>query len=208
MFRDSWRYNVEVDNPGFWIEIIPPRCLAFAVEYMASKRYRSDCEDVAYYALEFAKSVEVSGDGKDAWVFDIDETLLSNFDYFPGQGVKPDGKQSLDKWSRAIPSSLKLYNEIRKLNFKVFLLTGKNESVRHATLFNLRYAGYRNWDRLILRETDDSLLNVVYKPSKRQELVDEGYRIRGNMGDQWSDLSGCAPGERSFKMPNPLYYAA
>ncbi|MCD7449334.1 hypothetical protein HAX54_051275 [Datura stramonium] len=40
---------------------------------------------------------------------------------------------------------------------------------------------------------------VEFKSSKRTELVKAGYRIVGNMGDQWTDLIGENPGSRTFK---------
>ena len=40
----------------------------------------------------------------------------------------------------------------------------------------------------------------------RKQLVEEGYRIRGNVGDQWSDLLGAPEGARTFKLPDPMYY--
>lgn len=55
-------------------------------EYMNGDRYRSDSEVIADYALEYAKTVNVAGDGKDAWIFDIDETLLSNLPYYANHG--------------------------------------------------------------------------------------------------------------------------
>lgn len=55
---------------------------------------------------------------------------------------------------------------------------------------------------------DKHKLAIEYKSEKRQELVDAGYRIRGNSGDQWSDLLGYAIAQRSFKLPNPMYYIA
>lgn len=33
-----------------------------------------------------------------------------------------------------------------------------------------------------------------------------GYRIWGNVGDQWSDLQGNCTGNRTFKLPNPMYF--
>lgn len=51
----------------------------------------------------------------------------------------------------AIPSSLNLYEELQKLGFKIFLLTGRSEYQRNATEANLLFAGYKNWERLILR---------------------------------------------------------
>lgn len=47
---------------------------------------------------------------------------------------------------------------------------------------------------------------VEYKSEKRAELVARGYRIVGNIGDQWSDLLGEHVGLRTFKMPDPMYY--
>jgi len=49
---------------------------------------------------------------------------------------------------------------------------------------------------------------VPYKSGERQKLVDAGYRIVGNMGDQWSDLVGGPEGEHTFKVPDPMYYVA
>ncbi|XP_039809242.1 vegetative storage protein 2-like isoform X2 [Panicum virgatum] len=46
----------------------------------------------------------------------------------------------------------------------------------------------------------------VFKSAMRKQLVDEGYRIRGNVGDQWTDLQGDCAGDRVFKIPNPMYF--
>lgn len=48
---------------------------------------------------------------------------------------------------------------------------------------------------------------VKYKSEIRKQLVEEsGYRIWGNVGDQWSDLQGEYLGNRTFKLPNPMYF--
>ena len=60
--------------------------MEFVEEYMNGERYKMDFEVVASYALKFAKSVGVRNDGKDVWVFDIDETLLSNLPYYVDHG--------------------------------------------------------------------------------------------------------------------------
>ncbi|RZC27829.1 Acid phosphatase 1 [Glycine soja] len=159
---------------------------------------------------------------------------------------------SFDNWvdlaaAPALPASLSLYNELKELGFKIFLLTGRSEFQRNATGANLLSSGYRDWERLILRRdrTRDlfSLLSLLtiqltlylpclvllnnfhlkfllnetgssdqgkpattYNSEKRAELENEGYRIHGNSGDQWSDLGGYAVAARSFKLPNPTYY--
>lgn len=63
---------------------------------------------------------------------------------------------AFDKWVdkgtvEAIVSSLKLYEELVKLGFKVFLLTGRSERGRSITVENLTKSGFHDWEKLILR---------------------------------------------------------
>lgn len=46
---------------------------------------------------------------------------------------------------------------------------------------------------------------VVYKSAIRKGIMEEGYRLWGNVGDQWTDLQGDCLGNRTFKLPNPMY---
>lgn len=214
-FCESWRYSVETNDAGSW-SLVPARCEEYVEEYMTGGRYLSDSEVVADDALAFAKTVEVSGDGKDAWVFDIDETLLSNLPLYAANGFGSEkfNETSWNEWvylaeAPALPASLKFYKEVQQLGFTIFLLTGRDESQRNVTVKNLQYAGYNNWQRLILRgESDNGKLAIIYKSEKRKEVEDEGYTIHGSSGDQWSDLLGFAIAKRSFKLPNPMYYVA
>ena len=64
--------------------------------------------------------------------------------------------QEFDKWvakamAPAIESSLKFYEEVRGLGFKIFLLTGRSERQRGITTDNLISVGFRDWEKLILR---------------------------------------------------------
>ncbi|TMW92349.1 hypothetical protein EJD97_013175 [Solanum chilense] len=215
LYCDSWRFTVETNNAGLW-SMIPQRCISFVQDYTTGDRYSSDSAAVADLSLAFANTVNVSNDGMDAWVFDIDETLLSNLPYYVehGFGSQIFDETAFDKWvneanAPAIPASLKLYKELQQRGFTIFLLTGRIENQRNKTERNMVHAGYNNWERLILRRpSDKGKLATQYKSEKRKELEDEGYRIRGNSGDQWSDLTGFAVAERSFKLPNPMYYIA
>lgn len=85
LFCEGWRFTIETNDAGPWNRI-PSRCLSFVQDYMTGDRYLSDSEAVADSALAFAKKIEVSDDGKDAWVFDIDETLLSNVPFYQLHG--------------------------------------------------------------------------------------------------------------------------
>lgn len=209
----SWRFAVEANNLNSW-KTIPQECVDYVKEYVTGKAYGLDLELVSKEAGAYAKSAELSGDGKDAWIFDVDETLLSNLPYYAdhGYGSEVFNSVEFDKWvekasAPAIESSLKLYEEVLGLGLKVFLLTGRGEKQRGVTVENLVNSGFRHWDKLILRASEDhGKLATTYKSEKRDEMVKEGYRILGNSGDQWSDLLGNPMSVRSFKLPNPMYY--
>ncbi|KAI3447063.1 hypothetical protein Pfo_003728 [Paulownia fortunei] len=215
LYCEGWRFTVETNDAGSWTRI-PERCVDFVKEYITGERYWSESDAVADNAVAYAKAVGVSGNGKDAWVFDIDETLLSNVPYYAAHGFGSEifDELSFDNWvdlaeAPVLSASLRLYKELHKLGFTIFLLTGRCEFQRNATERNLWYAGYSNWERLILRgDSDQGKLASIYKSEKRKEIEDQGYIIRGNSGDQWSDLMGFAVAKRSFKLPNPLYYIA
>ncbi|KAH7512954.1 hypothetical protein FEM48_Zijuj12G0145200 [Ziziphus jujuba var. spinosa] len=215
LFCDSWRLSVETNNAGYW-STIPGRCVDFVKDYVTGDRYLSDSAVASSDSLLFAKNVEIDGSGFDAWVFDIDETLLSNLPYYEAHGFGSESfnETAFDEWvdlaeAPALPASLSLYKELEQLGFTIFLLTGRGEYQRNVTVENLLSAGYSNWKRLILRESSDQgKPAIVYKSEKRLELINEGYKIHGSSGDQWSDLLGFALAQRSFKLPNPMYYIA
>ncbi|KAA8540337.1 hypothetical protein F0562_024744 [Nyssa sinensis] len=209
----SWRLAVETDNIRDWL-VVPEKCEDYVGHYMLGKQYRKDCDTVAYAAIEYAESVKLAGDGKDIWVFDIDETTLSNLPYYARPqvafGAKAYNSTAFNEWvaeARAppIPGSLMLYNRLVSQGFKIVFLTGSGESVRQARITNLKKVGYHTWEKLILKKnSESSTTSVVYKSRKRAELEAAGYRIIGNMGDQWSDLLGTNVGNRTFKVPDPI----
>lgn len=85
VYCESWRFSVETNNAGYWSNV-PARCVQFVQDYVTGDRYRYDSEVVAENSLRFAKTVEISDSGSDGWVFDIDETLLSNLPYYQLHG--------------------------------------------------------------------------------------------------------------------------
>ncbi|CAA6657069.1 unnamed protein product [Spirodela intermedia] len=181
---------------------------------MTGKAYEFDLEMVAQEAGAYAKGILLAGDGRDAWVFDVDETLLSNLPYYADHQYGSevfDGHQ-FDRWvekarAPAIEPSLKLYNALLELGLKIILLTGRSEAHRSVTVDNLERAGFQSWDKLLLRFTSSTEEDCGgLQVPEEGEIVGEGYRILGNSGDQWSDLVGLSTGERSFKLPNAMYY--
>ena len=79
----SWRFNVEVNNLRGWSQV-PDSCEKYVAAYMTGHGYVDDSALAAQEAYEYASAYNLSGDGssKHAWVFDIDETSLSNLPYY------------------------------------------------------------------------------------------------------------------------------
>ncbi|KAL8539562.1 hypothetical protein ACS0TY_001243 [Phlomoides rotata] len=209
-----WRVALEADDVIRPWKTIPKECGDYVEEYMRGRDYEVDLQRVSEDAEIYARSLNLSKDGKDAWVFDVDETLLSNLPYYSqhGYGLQIYDSTKFDRWvetgmAPAIESSLKLYEGVLNLGLKIILLTGRSERHRSITVENLSKAGFGVWEKLILRSVEDHEKTAIkYKSDKRNELVEEGYRLLGNSGDQWSDLLGPCMSNRSFKLPNPILY--
>ena len=58
---------------------VPPECVPHVWDYVNGAAYRSDLELVARESAAYARAaLPLDDDGRDAWVLDVDETLLSN----------------------------------------------------------------------------------------------------------------------------------
>jgi acid phosphatase len=214
---EAWRFGVETNTLRSWTAV-PPECVEYVKSYMvgSGSQYARDSHMVANESIAYVSSLKLSGDGKDAWVFDVDETLLSNLPFFAdhqygGEGIDDD---AFIKWADLaeappLPTSRDLYVHLLELGFKIFLLTGRYDYERNATEKNLARAGYHSWEALLLRDPEDYEKSaMIYKSERRLKIEQDGFRIVGNSGDQWSDLTGYAVGDRTFKLPNPMYWVA
>jgi acid phosphatase len=93
----------------------------------------------------------------------------------------------------------------RERGIAVFFLTGRPERLRAATESNLRAAGYK-WAGVLLKPDALNTAGAAeFRAPERKKLVDQGYTIVVNIGDQMSDLDG-GFAERTYKLPNPFYF--
>nr|GMC55688.1 acid phosphatase 1-like [Ipomoea batatas]GMD11647.1 acid phosphatase 1-like [Ipomoea batatas] len=214
----SWRLGVESNNIRDWT-MVPQQCEGYVGHYMLGHQYRDDCIAVAVAAAQYAKNATLAHDGNDIWVFDIDETTLSNLPYYARSdvafGATIYNATKFDAWvsegrAPAVPGAVHLYRTLLSLGIKPVFLSGTKSEFRKVRIANLKKAGYSHWKTLILKGANDTGTGtaVEYKSKKRTELVKKGYRIIGNIGDQWSDLLGDNAGARTFKLPDPMYYIA
>eukprot|EP01018_Ginkgo_biloba_P026529 Gb_35344 [translate_table: standard] len=209
----AWRLSMETNNLREW-SAVHSQCETYVGKYMTLGQYLMDFKEVSKQSLAYMNGLKLKGDGKEAWVFDIDGTSLSNLPYY--QTIKYGGEtfneDTFKEWimegkAPALLDTLFLYDQLLRKGVKIFFLTGRDEAQRDVTVKNLREVGYKGWAELILRgPTDQGKTAVLYKSEKREEIVKKGYRILGNSGDQWSDITGTQVGARTFKLPNPMYY--
>ncbi|TKY64435.1 Stem 28 kDa glycoprotein [Spatholobus suberectus] len=208
----SWRLGVEAHNVIDW-KTVPLDCEGYIGNYILGDQYRSDSKTVCREAYLYAKTLNITANY--IWVFDIDETTLSNLPYYAdhGFGVEPYNATAFNEWvdlgeAPALPESLKLYKKLVSLGIKIVFLTGRPLDQKAVTATNLKLAGYHAWEKLICKDTSiySGSTAVTYKSAERKKLEESGYKIIGNIGDQWSDILGNNTGDRTFKLPDPLYY--
>ncbi|XP_023532753.1 acid phosphatase 1-like [Cucurbita pepo subsp. pepo] len=216
IYCESWRVNVELNNvKGF--EVVPQECISHIKKYMTSSQYTADSERaIEEVKLYLTTCCSLQGDGTDAWIFDVDDTLLSNIPFYKkhGFGGEKLNETDVEEWMKsskapALEHTLKLFNHIRDKGIKIFLISSRGEDLRSPTVDNLIQVGFHGWSALTLRGLEDEGKEVQkYKIKARQRLVDEGYHIWGIVGDQWSSFEGLPAADRRFKLPNSMYYVA
>ncbi|CAB4931231.1 unannotated protein [freshwater metagenome] len=145
-----------------------------------------------------------------AVVFDIDETLLSNYIGVPGSdpesGSVGQFPGALSGTGTRMPGVSDAYELAKRRGFAIFLITARPAplpGLRETTLRNLAAAGYTGYAGVALKE-DPARSSATYKAAERAAIEARGFTIVANVGDQESDLAG-GRAERAFKLPNPFY---
>jgi hypothetical protein len=76
----------EANNLAPWTAL-PEECAPHVRRYLTGPAYRSDLDLVAREASAYARAAAADTAGAaHAWVFDVDETLLSNLPYYAQHG--------------------------------------------------------------------------------------------------------------------------
>jgi len=213
-YCESWRMNVELNNiRGF--EVVPEECVWYVGKYMTGTQYKVDSEGtIEECTVYLSTSCSLKNDGKDAWIFDIDDTLLSTTPYYKKHNFGGDklNLTSLEEWmsngkAPALEHSLRLFNDLKGRGIQIILVSSRREKLRSATINNLVNVGFHGWASLILRGSKDECKSIEsYKAGVRNQLMSSGYRIWGIVGDQWSSIQGLPSPKRTFKLPNSIYY--
>lgn len=81
-YCESWRLNVELHNIRFF-RVVPEECVSYIGKYVTSTQYKVDSErTIEECVVYLSKGCDLKGDGTDAWIFDIDDTLISTVPYY------------------------------------------------------------------------------------------------------------------------------
>jgi acid phosphatase len=182
-----------------------------AVAYYDSGAYEREIAAVAVEAEKFLarRAVRATPGERLAIVYDIDETVLSNYPHIKSQdfGYVPAVWNAwVDRAAApAITPMRDLVLRSLELGYTVFYITGRTEPTERApTAHNLVREGLGDYERLIMKPEGAPGTAAVRKAEQRAAIEAEGYTIVASLGDQWSDLTGGAM-ERGFKLPNPFY---
>ena len=183
-----------------------------------------NAEGLAYaktdeYKKEFSNAVEEArkacekhlkehpGERNMAVVADIDETVLDNRPYF--ETAKEFDWDKFVVWveeskAPSLKQTVDFLDWARKNGFAIFLVTGRPENLRAATIRNMVRNGIA-YDGLYLRAKDDKRSAIEVKSAVRKQIEEMGFKIVVNIGDQVSDLVGGYAVDCE-KLPNKIYF--
>lgn len=137
-------------------------------------------DDVDQYEPLFASIIAWLEERRDrlrgvplAIVLDIDETALLN----KGERVHRNA------------FVYAFYRRMCDMRVNVFFVTARSEPYRRHTEAQLARLGYDRYVRLYMMPEGEHD-PARFKRRVRRALIDNGYRILANVGDQWTDMSG------------------
>ncbi|CAH8272141.1 unnamed protein product [Arabidopsis lyrata] len=109
----------------------------------------------AYY---YVKGLALKNDTYNVWIFDLDETLLSNVPFYAKYGYRTEkhNPETFKKWlvvgeAPGLPETLHLYQNIPEIGIRPVLLTERFQDLEEITLKNLKAAGFTYWRHVIFK---------------------------------------------------------
>lgn len=180
--------------------------------YIDSGAYEQDLRQ-AYEKIKATIEKHMVEGKRYAVVMDVDETTLSNLEF---ENMYDFGFNS-NLWAewvasgkaKAIQPALEFFQWAKSKNIAVFFVTGRRIQAEDLkddpTYLNLISEGFTGFTGLYLKPGTGKISTVEYKAGARKEIMEKGYTIIANIGDQYSDLEG-GYAEFHFKLPNPMYF--
>jgi len=159
--------------------------------------------------------------GKKAIVLDVDDTLLSQYNFLSVWNWYHDPaifeEYAKNNGFDHIPAMVDLVNKAKSQGYAIFYVSERTASLEQPTLANLTQpaawgdptfpeptALSNGEDGLFTKPDGDEGTSSKFKATTRKHIESLGYDIVANIGDQESDLKG-GYANRTFKLPNPMY---
>lgn len=178
--------------------------------YYTSGRQEADVANVYAHARAYVAMRLKEGVKKPAVVLDVDDTMLSSFNYEKANDYGYDSK-IWHEWEKAfkfpvMPAALAFTKWAQSQGIALFYVTGRPIAEYDVSLAEIKAAGLPVPVKLVLRPPGPKTKSVIpFKSGARHAIENEGYTILAAIGDQWSDSRGGFT-EREYKLPNPMYY--
>lgn len=143
-------------------------------------------------------------------VFDIDDTLVTFFPYY--NEIQTDWRYNQqtfrDFWmackAPAIVPVRTLYNQLLAQGINVDLISGRDATLKDATLHCLAEQGFATPTAIYLRQANQKQPAAELKAEYRATIERDGQVIVANIGDQQADVTG-GHQLKAFILPNPMY---
>lgn len=175
--------------------------------WVDSGQYNKDITASVLPAYDYVKAA--IGDKKAAVVFDVDETMISEYSlmlkYDFGWTEQAIDEAQITTTFPAIIGVQDFYRYCQGSEINVFIITSKRQKYYDYVIDELSFAKYQLPAKLILRSDNDAGTIADYKMRVRKDLIEnQGYRIIANIGDQPSDFyKGYS--EHDIAIPNKFY---
>jgi len=177
------------------------------VEYYEGGHFDEDLAPVMKSATRSLKSQVAKKPRKPAIVFDIDDTLESTYDCAKRSNFDRNAISACQAQTDQTPIKpvWRLLKLAQKNKVALYIITGRPEGLRDATVAQLKRDGLTGKYTLVMRPNDEfGEPSAAYKAAARKAIQKRGFKILVNIGDQKSDLSGGSSVKR-YKVPNPMY---
>lgn len=184
--------------------------------WVDSGQYTKDIESVIKSAYSIVDAN--LGDPMGAVIFDIDETMISEYSYTNLAGNVVGFMPANDfAWTMPIIDRAQLittfpaiqpvqdfYNYCLDKKIKVFVITSKRAKFLKNVMEEFNFSKYREPTQLFLRPDNDTGSIAQYKYLTRMDIVANGYEIVANVGDQPSDFYKGVSNNNIY-IPNKFY---
>jgi hypothetical protein len=207
---------------GYWFAGPSPAPLV--ISYYSSGEALKHQSEISAAALKWTRSWVKKECGsikpakvracKAAAVFDVDETLVSNYELF----VEADPQFTIPSAADisaananctrpAIAPVRALFKAFTKLGITSFIITGRPETDRVSTTTCLAGLGIAGYGDLIMMPTGNTQNAANRKADQRLALIKKGWKIGPSIGDQISDMANGSM-QHGFLLPNLMYFVA